>query len=280
MLRQGCISHSLPHLSTRSLASSAKHPPTPPPAGLGGFPIDEPLNSTTLTIIRHSLARQEHLNEGTQISSSALAVPNAAVLVPLCNVNGRPGILFEVRGKLRSHAGEVSFPGGRTDDTDETFLATALRETNEEIGVPSTHIDVLGSFGPPELSLRELRVHPFVGFVWPSVVRSPSRKYEALASISLADLRPNPPEVSHIFHLTFSEMFESNRLRIHEFRGYTPYWAIDVTDKVRGLGLEWEKWGGEDEVGGSGRPGGRGLEIWGLTGWYLNVFLKRIGLYQ
>ncbi|KZT51934.1 hypothetical protein CALCODRAFT_502918 [Calocera cornea HHB12733] len=277
MLTQRCISHSLPLLTARSLATSSSRPAPPTPDG-AGFPIDEPLSLTSLAIIRHTLRRQEHLGH-VKSHSPNLDVPDAAVLVPLCNVNGHPGILFEVRGKLRSHAGEVSFPGGRTDDEDSTFLATALRETDEEIGVVPGQVEVLGSFGPPELSLRSLRVHPFVGFIYPTLERPPLGLNQPLPSITLASLRPNPPEVSHIFHLTFREMFDVSRLRVHEFRGYTPYWAIDVTDKVRGLGLEWEKWGGEDEVGGSGRPGGKGLEIWGLTGWYLNVLLKRLGLY-
>jgi len=280
MLPPRCLSHSLPLLTNRSLVSSSRRPTPPAPSG-AEFPVDEPLSLRSLATIRDTLSRQEHLNHEEPLSSSPVVpiVPNAAVLVPLCNINGNPGILFEVRGKLRHHSGEVSFPGGRSDEEDDTFLATALRETDEEIGVGQGQIEVLGSFGPAELSLRRLRVHPFVGFIYPTLERPSLRPNQPLPSITIASLRPNPPEVSHIFHLTFREMFDPERLRVHEFRGFTPYWAIDVTDKVRGLGLEWEKWSGEDEVGGSGRPGGQGLEIWGLTGWYLNVFLKRLGLY-
>ncbi|EJU03626.1 hypothetical protein DACRYDRAFT_21151 [Dacryopinax primogenitus] len=276
MISPRCLSQRLPFNTARSLATS-RLPGMPTPDG-AGFPIDEPLSLTFLAIIRHTLRRQSLMKHEPPFSSSPVA-QNAAVLVPLCNVNGNPGILFEVRGKLRSHAGEVSFPGGRTDEEDDTFLATAIRETDEEIGVGPGQIEVLGTFGPAELSLWKLRVHPFVGFIYPTLERPELRPNEALPSIALSSLRPNPPEVSHIFHLTFREMFDPHRLRVHDFRGYTPYWAIDVSDKVEGLGLHWKTLAGQDELGGSGRPGGKGLEIWGLTGWYLNVFLKRLGLY-
>ncbi len=47
---------------------------------------------------------------------------NAAILLPLCNFHNVPGILFEVRGKsMRTHSGEVSFPGGRVDEVSVIF---------------------------------------------------------------------------------------------------------------------------------------------------------------
>ena len=104
---------------------------------------------------------------------------HAAVLVPLCNLNDSPGLLFEVRGKLRAHSGEIrwdipsfsrsiftqscqSFPGGKLDPTDGSLLHAALRETKEEVGVDAERIEILGRLGPPTRSLSGLRVWPYV----------------------------------------------------------------------------------------------------------------------
>ncbi len=60
---------------------------------------------------------------------------DAAVLVPIFGWPKRPGLIFtERRHDLRRHAGEISFPGGRRD-SGESFLETALREADEEIGL-------------------------------------------------------------------------------------------------------------------------------------------------
>ena len=68
---------------------------------------------------------------------SASGTVEAAVLVPIYGWPERPGLVFtERRADLRRHAGEISFPGGRHDESDESLLATALRETEEEVGLP------------------------------------------------------------------------------------------------------------------------------------------------
>lgn len=56
-----------------------------------------------------------------------------------------------------------------------------------------------------------------------------------------------------------------------------PYYAIDVTTKIQESGVPFAPTSGIDEVGGSDQPGL--LEIWGLTGWYTNVFLRLMDLY-
>ena len=50
--------------------------------------------------------------------------------------------------QLRSHPGEICFPGGRREDQDKNLWATALRETHEEIGLPATEIEYLGALRP------------------------------------------------------------------------------------------------------------------------------------
>ncbi|KAG0699758.1 NUDIX hydrolase domain-like protein [Suillus ampliporus] len=181
---------------------------------------------------------------------------NAAVLVPLCNVDGVPGVLLELRGgKLRSHAGEVSFPGGRFDQEDASLLDTALRETQEEVGINAGQIDILGQFGPPERSLMGLRVWPYVTTPCPS--------------ISLSSLTISQPEVATVFHLPLSAFASPARIRPDMFRATSPYWAIDVSDLVSDPLRRPEVDGGKD---------GR-LEVWGLTGWYMSLLMRIIRVY-
>ena len=91
----------------------------------------------------------------------------AAVLVPLVlRQDGVTMLLTQRTDHLRDHAGQVSFPGGRVEAYDEGAVATALRETEEEIGVGPSHIEVVG-----ELDLYEtrtgFRITPVVGLVEP-----------------------------------------------------------------------------------------------------------------
>ncbi|KAF8603751.1 hypothetical protein BDV93DRAFT_472571 [Ceratobasidium sp. AG-I] len=205
----------------------------------------------------------------------------AAVLIPLCNVDGRPGVLLEVRGKLRHHGGEVSFPGGKMDATDSSHLAGAIRETEEELGIAPEQVKVLGSLAPQELSLRGLRVFPYVAFIHPHKFNndaSDSLGDVPLPSIQMSSLKPSLPEVPFAFHLPLADIVDQHRLRAHGFRNRLPYWSIDVTDKVSKVpGLTWASASGIDEVGGSDRPGK--LEVWGLTGWYINILMQWLKVY-
>ncbi|CAE7154444.1 unnamed protein product [Rhizoctonia solani] len=221
----------------------------------------------------------------TSILAEEDSRPRAAVLVPLCNVNGRPGLLLEVRGKLRNHGGEVSFPGGKVDPTDESHLAAALRETNEELGIDPSQVEILGSLAPPQISLRGLRVFPYIGFVHarPSTAGTETKSGDtALPSFPMSSIRPSFPEVAHAFHLPLADIVDLDqrqRLRVHSFREGAPYWSIDVTDKVSDTpGLTWAGATGIDEVGGSDQEGK--LEVWGLTGWYVNVLMGWLDVYH
>jgi 8-oxo-dGTP pyrophosphatase MutT (NUDIX family) len=92
----------------------------------------------------------------------------AAVLVPLF-MRGEPArphvVLTRRRADLRSHAGEISFPGGRRDPEDPDLAATALREAEEEIGLAREHVRLLGELEPTSTLVTGYLIHPFVGSI-------------------------------------------------------------------------------------------------------------------
>lgn len=73
-------------------------------------------------------------------------------------------VLTRRRDDLTSHAGQISFPGGRREPG-ETAVAAALRETEEEIGVPATAVTILGQLTTIYIPPSDYEVHPFVGWV-------------------------------------------------------------------------------------------------------------------
>jgi 8-oxo-dGTP pyrophosphatase MutT (NUDIX family) len=89
----------------------------------------------------------------------------AAVLVPVVRREAGLTILLTRRtDHLFDHAGQISFPGGRSEANDESPAATALRETFEEIGLPHSHVEVLGLL-PEYTTVTGYQVTPVVGLV-------------------------------------------------------------------------------------------------------------------
>ena len=93
---------------------------------------------------------------------------DAAVLVALYLDGGRLHAVFTKRREdMRRHPGEISFPGGRRDDSDPDLLATALREAEEEIGLPAAAVRVLGALQPTPTIATGYAIYPFVGLIEP-----------------------------------------------------------------------------------------------------------------
>jgi 8-oxo-dGTP pyrophosphatase MutT (NUDIX family) len=115
----------------------------------------------------------------------------SAVLVPLVDRAAGPSILLTVRSAaLRQHAGQISFPGGRLDARDSDPLATALRETYEEIGVAAEYIEPLG-FLPDHLVLSGFRITPVVAWLRPGFV-----------------LRVDSAEVAEVFEVPLTHVLD------------------------------------------------------------------------
>ncbi len=93
----------------------------------------------------------------------------AAVLVPLVDHDDELRVLLTERAAdLRHHAGQISFPGGRIEPSDDGAVAAALREAHEEIGLPADAVEVVG-YLPDHLIVSGFRVTPVVSFVRPGL---------------------------------------------------------------------------------------------------------------
>ncbi|XP_059578382.1 mitochondrial coenzyme A diphosphatase NUDT8 isoform X2 [Alligator mississippiensis] len=155
-----------------------------------------------------------------------LEAATAAVLVPLCRAGGQPALLYTLRSRsLRGrHKGDVSFPGGKRDSSDQDMVATALRETLEELGLRLGSESIWGIMRP--LPDR-----------WGLVVIPVLADLGPLESLSL---NPNPQEVEEVFTLPLSHLLEVQNQGYTHFRNkghysYTLPVFLNGCHKVWGL---------------------------------------------
>ena len=108
------------------------------------------------------------LNPGMRTEAPPVeSLTPAAVLVPIVGHESSPTLLLTKRtDHLRDHAGQVSFPGGRVEVADDGPNDTALRETDEEIGLHRDHIEIVGQLADYE-TRTGFAVTPIVGYVRP-----------------------------------------------------------------------------------------------------------------
>jgi 8-oxo-dGTP pyrophosphatase MutT (NUDIX family) len=127
----------------------------------------------------------------------------AAVLVPLFEQDGEAHVWLARRPTtMRSHAGQVAFPGGKVDAADGTLLDTALRETHEELGIAPERVSVLGALDDIR-TVTGFTVSPWVGWLAPDTV-----------------VTPNPHEVARAFAAPLRAFFVPLS-GIPPFRGWT-----------------------------------------------------------
>lgn len=183
------------------------------------------------------LRRKLHADPGRALNLPGLELREAAVLVPLLERNGTPHVLFTKRpATLRSHAGQFSFPGGGREPSDETPLHTALRETQEEIGVPPERVTVLGMLNEAP-TVTNFRIRPFVGVIPGDLT-----------------YRPNPDEIELILEVPLTVLLDPAAPRRELWRrggrehevyffdygehviwGATARMLVELFEKVRGL---------------------------------------------
>lgn len=95
---------------------------------------------------------------------SGQARVGGVLLLLFCHNQAWYVTLTRRRADLKAHGGQISFPGGRNEPA-ETLLTTALRETEEEIGIRAAQIEVLGELAPIYIPPSDFEVHPFVGWI-------------------------------------------------------------------------------------------------------------------
>jgi 8-oxo-dGTP pyrophosphatase MutT (NUDIX family) len=141
----------------------------------------------------------------------------AAVLVPIMAYGEEPEILLTVRTRrMRKHAGQVSFPGGRVDPDDEGPVDTALRESMEEIALEPEYVRVVGYLDDYP-TLTGFRVTPVVGLVDPR-----------------ATVRPDGIEVEEIFGVPLSFVLDPVNYRERHVKRAglkLPYWGLPYGDR-------------------------------------------------
>ncbi|WP_416897285.1 MAG: CoA pyrophosphatase [Minwuia sp.] len=140
----------------------------------------------------------------------------AAVLVPIIDRPDGPTVLLTRRtAHLSSHAGQISFPGGRREERDPSPEATALRETEEEVGIDPSLVDVVGMLDI-YTTVTNYAVTPVVGIVAP-------------------DFRPKPDpyEVAEVFETPLAFLLDSKNHHRHTgwFNGVPrKWWAMPYND--------------------------------------------------
>ncbi|WP_439891730.1 CoA pyrophosphatase [Ralstonia sp. 25C] len=159
----------------------------------------------TADFVRERLRTQptwepEHTDESRLIDAS-LKLREAAVLVPLVQREAGLAVLLTQRNaSLSQHAGQVSFPGGGREAVDSDVVATALRETVEEVGIGPEFIEVVGQL-PDYITGTGFHVSPVVGLLLPDFT-----------------LKPDPSEVAEVFEVPLAFLMDPANHEVRELR--------------------------------------------------------------
>lgn len=123
---------------------------------------------------------------------------DAAVLLPLVYVNKEIHVILTRRSaRLKNHAGQISFPGGRVEENDLSAKEAALRETEEEIGIPANNIKVVGQL-PDLFTGTGFLMKPYVGWVDEGF-----------------SIRTDSNEVEEVFYVPLSFFMDPRNHRLH-----------------------------------------------------------------
>ncbi len=150
----------------------------------------------------------------------------AAVLVALQQVGGEMHVVLTKRAShLKHHAGQISFPGGKQEEADSSLEQTALREADEEIGLPPQNVEILGSM-PTHETVTNFTVTPVLGLI--RATFTPTPDHNEVAEVFTVPLS----------HVTNPARFsvQGRRWRGHRRAYYTvpygPYYIWGATARI------------------------------------------------
>ena len=169
------------------------------------------------------------LNPAITLPPGRILRPAAVLLAVWPHPDGARLILTKRASHLKHHPGQIALPGGKVDDTDDGVIATALRESREEVGLPPELVDIAGTL-PPHETVTGFTVTPVLGFV-------------------RGDFTPRPEvgEVEEVFTVPLSHLLMPDRFAIERRRWrnewrryyaipYGPYYIWGATARIlRGL---------------------------------------------
>jgi 8-oxo-dGTP pyrophosphatase MutT (NUDIX family) len=115
---------------------------------------------------------------------------DSAALIPVYrDRDGDLRLVMIRRGEGGIHGGHLAFPGGKRDPADESLLRTALREAEEEIGLPADAIELLAELPPADTRTSNFRIHPFLARITRPVAWRPcAREVAEVLEVPLRDL--------------------------------------------------------------------------------------------
>ncbi|MCA0042121.1 CoA pyrophosphatase [Celeribacter litoreus] len=150
----------------------------------------------------------------------------AGVLVPIRETSAGLSLILTKRSSaLKHHPGQIAFPGGRVDPTDVDHVDAALREAEEEIGLPREIVDVIGDL-PPHETITSFQMHPVLGWI--------RDEFDPVLEAG---------EVSELFEVPLCHVLETARYKIQSrrWRGqdryfytvpYGPYYIWGATARI------------------------------------------------